>query len=319
MPRKRFGTESTMKEGKAFEIFVKYILCSVGFSEVRSDGLYIFDAGAGQMIQGLGEAHNADVLLEPPVQTPFYALSRILIECKDYQKKVGLNTVRSALGLKEDINHFDIVDKDELIARRNTRRKSLTYPFDRYDYQVAIAAMNGYTVPAQKFAATYRIPLIAFNRMPYWAAFCDLLHWEDVYGDNPETEYQIRRLAESIGSRMAVAITNSGQLLFLYCAEGEKSFGDSMYTLHWDGQGETWRLQCGKSSYLFQLPEAIFRLWLDKSKDELSRKREALHCKEEFFSNMLVYYRDSEYGTPAIKMLSINRSELRKAMEKLGK
>ena len=104
-----------MKPGKAFEIFVKRLLVCVGFSEVRSDGLYIFDAAPGQMIQGLGEAHNADVLLEPPVQTPFCSLSRLLIECKDYKSRVGLNTLRSVLGLKEDINHFDIVDLNELV------------------------------------------------------------------------------------------------------------------------------------------------------------------------------------------------------------
>ena len=308
-----------MKAGRVFEIFVKQILLNVGFTEVKSDGLYIFDAGAGQMIQGLGEAHNADVLLEPPVQTPFYSLSRILIECKDYQKKVGLNTVRSVLGLKEDINHFDIVDKDELIARRNTRRKRLTYQLDRYDYQVAIAAMNGYTVPAQKFAATYRIPLLEFNQMPYWDEFCDILHQEEVHEDNPETEYRLQRLADRIGEQTAVAITNSGQLLFLYCVNGEKRFDGSMYTLHWDKQGAAWQLCCGESTYDFQLPEALLHLWLDKSTDELSRKREALHCKEEFLSNMLVYYRDLECGVPAIKMISIDRYELEKAMEKLVK
>ena len=62
-----------MGPGKAFELFVKRILVNIGFSEVVSDGLYIYDGTPGQMIQGLGEAHNADVLLEPPAQTPFYA------------------------------------------------------------------------------------------------------------------------------------------------------------------------------------------------------------------------------------------------------
>lgn len=56
-----------MGPGKAFELFVKRILIHIGFSEVVSDGLYIYDGAPGQMIQGLGEAHNADVLLEPPV------------------------------------------------------------------------------------------------------------------------------------------------------------------------------------------------------------------------------------------------------------
>ena len=45
-----------MGPGKAFELFVKRILIHIGFSEVVSDGLYIYDGAPGQMIQGLGEA-----------------------------------------------------------------------------------------------------------------------------------------------------------------------------------------------------------------------------------------------------------------------
>lgn len=164
-----------MKAGKAFEILVKRILVNVGFSEVTSDGLYIFDGAPGQMIQGLGEAHNADVLLEPPVQTPFYSRTRLLIECKDYRIKVGLNTIRSVLGLREDINHFDIVDINELTARRRQNRHGIIYNYERYSYQVAVASLNGYTLPAQKFAATYRIPLLEFNRMPFGAPFAKYL------------------------------------------------------------------------------------------------------------------------------------------------
>ena len=95
-----------MLKGKLFEILMQRVLLSVGFSNIRSDGIYIFDGAPGQMIQGLGQAHNADVLMAPPIQIPFYNPSRILIECKNYAKKVGLNTIRSALGLREDINFF---------------------------------------------------------------------------------------------------------------------------------------------------------------------------------------------------------------------
>lgn len=79
-----------MRPGKALELLMKNILLHIGFSEVRSDNRYIFDGTAGQMIQGLGDAHNADVLLEPPVQTPFYTPTRLLIECKDYIHPVSL-------------------------------------------------------------------------------------------------------------------------------------------------------------------------------------------------------------------------------------
>ena len=162
-----------MKAGKAFEILVQQILLCVGFSQVPVDGMYIIDKPAvGLMIQGLAEAHNADVLLEPPVQTPFYSRTRLLIECKDHIRKVGLNTIRSALGLREDVNHFNIVDIKELIARRNQKRNCLTYNFDRYTYQIAVASMSGFSIQGQNFAAAYRIPLIEFNKMPFWEDFC---------------------------------------------------------------------------------------------------------------------------------------------------
>lgn len=314
-----------MKLGKAFEILVKRILLNIGFSEVMSDGLYIFDGAPGQMIQGLGEAHNADVLLEPPVQTPFYSKTRLLVECKDYSRKIGLNTVRSVLGLREDINHFDIVDLNELTARRRQNRNGLVYSFERYSYQVAIASLSGYTVPAQKFAATYRIPLLEFNRMPFWNEFCELIGNRGIYQNqhrlymnefrDSEIETQIIDFADRVGKNMAVAITNSGQMLFLYRITGEKTQFSNDYSLHWNSPEEPWVLVTGEQTYLFQLPDSIFKLWLDNSKNELDMKKEAINCKASFFSNMIVYF--TEYSRPVIKMISIDKNELEKARRNL--
>lgn len=127
-----------MKRGKAFEIIVKNFLIGIGFLEVCSDKLYIYDGPAGQMIQGLGNAHNADVLLEPMVQTPFYTPTRLLIECKDYdKKKVGLDVVRGVLGLREDINHFEIVDTNILQERRKQNRNVINnYSYIRYVFML---------------------------------------------------------------------------------------------------------------------------------------------------------------------------------------
>lgn len=210
-----------MGPGKAFELFVKRILIHIGFSEVVSDGLYIYDGAPGQMIQGLGEAHNADVLLEPPVQTPFYSKTRLLIECKDYRKKISLNVVRSALGLREDINNFNIVDMAELATRRRQNRRANPPVFDRYSYQVAIAALAGFTTQAQEFAATYRIPLTEFNKLPFWSAFCQAIGYDNfnfnsrrVNFDMIDTENQLLELADRIGQRMAVAIQILGKCYF---------------------------------------------------------------------------------------------------------
>ena len=318
-----------MKAGHAFELFVKRILLNIGFSGVASDDLYIFDGAPGQMIQGLGEAHNADVLLEPPVQTPFYWPTRLLIECKDYKNKVGLNILRSALGLREDINHFRILEKDELEARRTFKEIKPIRGDERYLYQVALASTNGFSSPAQRFAATHRIPLIEFNIMPFWKDFCKLL--EDYYRINafhrfpyehidknaPDNDLvqSINSLADEVSKNMAIAITNTGQILFLFRTSGEENtFGD-FYTLHWHTKNEPWILRTNNLEYVFQLPDEITKVWLSKASSEIGLKIGAIECKTNILSNMVVYYK--EHNKPVIKMISIDEYELKKAKDKL--
>ena len=36
--------------------------------------------------------------------------------------------------------------------------------YERYSYQIAIASTSGFTIQAQNFAATHRIPLIDFDK-----------------------------------------------------------------------------------------------------------------------------------------------------------
>jgi len=45
-------------------------------------------------------------------------------------------------------------------------------------------------------------------------------------------------------------------------------------------------------------------------------KREAINCKANFLSHMVVYY--TEDGQPAIKMISIDRFQLEEAIYRLG-
>lgn len=310
-----------MRAGKAFELLVKTILLHIGFSEVRSDRLYIFDGAPGQMIQGLADAHNADVLLEPPVQTPFYTPTRLLIECKDYSKKVGLDTIRSALGLREDINHFDIVDRAELEDRRRNRRLGMTYEHQRFLYQVAVASMSGFTVPGQNFAATHRIPLIEFNKMPFWEEFYAAIGHSDRFSvarrqfHVPENDYELNEIIEQIASKSAVAITGSGQMIFLYRTRGTETEFDDYYSLHWNTPYDPWTLRSGGVEYGFQLPKHILKLWLENSTTDLDRKINAITCKTNFLSNMVVYY--SRYNCPRIKMISIDRGMLQEALHNL--
>lgn len=307
-----------MKAGKAFEIFVKGILTKVGFLEVNSDGLYIFDGTAGQMIQGLGEAHNADVLLEPPAQTPFLGSIRLLIECKDYKDKIGLGIIRGVLGLREDINHFDIVDIRELTARGTNRRSGLVYNYERFSYQVAVAAINGFTVPAQNFAATHRIPLIEFNKMSFWGAFNNLLDRIEADNDtdsNPDIENQLINFADNIGDKIAIAITNTGQLLFLYRVDGDENDFSDTYSLYWENPKQPWELISGEQHYLFQLPDSIMKKWLDNATNDLTMRRNAIKCKVDSMSHMIVYYTQS--WKKHIKMISIDKEALEAAKREI--
>lgn len=298
-----------MEKGKALELFIKRLLINVGFTEVLSDGLYLFEGAAGQMIQGLGGAHNADVLLEPPVQTPFYTPTRLLIECKDYENRIGLPTVRSVFGLREDINHFEAIDKNELYNRQRQNRQPISTANYRYAYQVALAAVNGYTKPAQLFAAVHRIPLLEFRTLPFWGDLSQMIH-------NPQsTEELVMEFADEIGQHMAAAVLNSGQLLFLYQLEGECIDFLDYYSLHWATPTDPWLLSSGNCKYCFHLPTEILRAWIKGASNDLELKREAVNCKESVFSSMVVYYRNNLQ--PMIKMISIDEIELYKAKRKL--
>lgn len=240
-----------------------------------------------------------------------------------YRTKIGLNVARSALGLREDINNFNIVDMAELKARRRQNRRVLPPIFDQYSYQVAIAALSGFTTQAQEFAAAYRIPLIEFNKLPFWNEFCQTVGYSGfhfnarrVYFDMIDSENRLLELADKIGQRMAVAITNSGQMLFLYHTTDEHIHFNEYYSLHWEDPKEPWILRSDQEEYLFQLPESILKVWLNKSTDELKMKREAINCKDSFLSHMVVYY--TEDGQPAIKMISIDRFQLEEAIYRLG-
>ena len=129
------------------------------------------------------------------------------------------------------------------------------------------------------------------------------------------TEEQIINFANEIGKRMALAITESGQLLFLYREAGEQNQFDDYYSLHWSSPSQPWVLQSGNCSYFFQLPKNIMKQWLVNATNDLEMKREAINCKASYLSNMIVYY--AEYGRPFVKMISIDRNELEKAKKEL--
>jgi hypothetical protein len=155
-------------KSKILEYVVRKILYNCGFTSVPSDGLYIYDRPPLQMINGKGAAHDADVMMNPPVQMPFSYPTRIIYECKAYntERRVGLNIVRSAYGLRSDINDFEIIREEFLERRINNRRTVLAISErKRHYYQVGIATLFQFSKPALEFAANNKIPLLSIDEL----------------------------------------------------------------------------------------------------------------------------------------------------------
>ncbi|MBN1366535.1 MAG: hypothetical protein JW967_01230 [Dehalococcoidales bacterium] len=151
-------------KGALFEYLIRKLLANCGFFSVQPDNIYTFERHPLFFINGRGAAHDADVLMEPPIQMPFGYPTRLLFECKAYDSKAGLPIVRNALGLKYDINEFEIVTKKSLLERQNNLRASYAVENrNRYVYQVGVASAEGFSKNAFEFAANNKIPLLSLE------------------------------------------------------------------------------------------------------------------------------------------------------------
>lgn len=153
-------------KGSLLEYLIRRLLSNCGFTTVKTDGHYVYaQNGSGLFfINGKGAAHDADVLMDPPFQMPFSYPSRLLFECKAYGNKVGLDVIRNALGLRYDINEFEIVTDDSIQKRKNNNRSSYAISDrKRYNYQVGVASVEEFTKNAFEFAANIKISLISLR------------------------------------------------------------------------------------------------------------------------------------------------------------
>lgn len=151
-------------KGALLEYIVRNLLKNCGFTNVRADNLFSFERGGLFYINGKGAAHDADIIMNPPIQMPFTYPTQLLFECKAYGTTANLPMVRNARGLRDDLNDFEIVTRDSLLKRQNNKRAA--YAIDnrtRFLYQVGVASVNDFTKPAIEFAANNKIPLLSLS------------------------------------------------------------------------------------------------------------------------------------------------------------
>lgn len=151
-------------KGALLEYIVRNLLKSCGFTNVKADNLFSFEQRGLFFVNGKGAAHDADVIMNPPMQMPFTYPTQLLFECKAYGDSAKLPVVRNALGLRNDLNDFEIVTRDTLRERKNNRRASFAVDSRvRYLYQVGVASINDFTKPAIEFATNNKIPLLSLS------------------------------------------------------------------------------------------------------------------------------------------------------------
>lgn len=151
-------------KGALLEYIVRNLLRSCGFTNVKADNLFSFERGGLFFVNGKGAAHDADVIMNPPVQMPFTYPTQVIFECKAYGSGTSLPVVRNALGLRNDLNDFEIVTRETLLQRQNFRRAP--YAIDsrkRFLYQVGVASVNDFSKPAIEFSTNNKIPLISLS------------------------------------------------------------------------------------------------------------------------------------------------------------
>lgn len=151
-------------KGALLEYIIRNLLKSCGFTNAIEDKLFLFESRGLFYINGKGAAHDADILMNPPIQMPFIYPTQILFECKAYKTKPTLPVVRGALGLRNDINDFEIVTKESILKRQNNKRSH--YAIDnrtRYIYQIGVASVNEFSNSAVEFAANNKIPLLTLS------------------------------------------------------------------------------------------------------------------------------------------------------------
>lgn len=151
-------------KGALLEYIVRNLLKSCGFLNVKADNLYSFQRGGLFFVNGKGAAHDADVIMNPPIQMPFAYPSQLIFECKAYRGPADLSIVRNALGMRNDLNDFEIVTKHSIKRRQNNRRASYAIETrNRFLFQVGVASINDFTKTAIEFAANNKIPLLSLT------------------------------------------------------------------------------------------------------------------------------------------------------------
>lgn len=128
---------------------------------------------SGLEVKGRGWNHQIDAIADFSVSPPFSHPIRLLLEAKFYNKNIGIDIIRNAVGVLKDVGEYWVTNDNNDIYK------------PRYHYQYAVFTSSAFTKPAQKYAFAQDIYLIKLENNEYFQPVIDSLKqltYEDFNG-----------------------------------------------------------------------------------------------------------------------------------------
>lgn len=146
--------------GFVLEELIAKLLQASGFDllvEPAQDPNALALAGNGLQIHGRGADHQVDVLGQLHLEIPFSYPIRLFVEAKYRSKPTGLDAVRNALGVVNDVNeHYS-----------SAGAIAVAGGYERYQYKYALFSATGFTETAEQYAITQQISLVDLSQRPF--------------------------------------------------------------------------------------------------------------------------------------------------------
>ncbi|MCW5769161.1 MAG: hypothetical protein KIT19_10790 [Phycisphaeraceae bacterium] len=149
--------------GMLLEEAVLFLLRFSGYRPIdAADGSTVFKGVAGLEVAGRGERHQIDAIADFTIPQPFVNPARLLVEAKFKNGRVGIETLRNAVGVLKDVSEY--------WGRSNQPGMQ-----PRFHYQYAILASSGFSQNAQRYAVAHDIYLIPFERAKFFRPVLDAI------------------------------------------------------------------------------------------------------------------------------------------------
>ncbi len=152
-------------KGRLFEILIERVIQKAGF-ETNRDVVNIRQFTKRKTMAGRGGTYRPDVVGLFKLPVPFSYPLLLIGECKNYNRKLPINTTREFLGCITDIQQFNNIN----IKTREPKFSQL-FKQDRYFYLPVLFAVKGFYKNPQVLMYVHGINFVSYENLPITLQF----------------------------------------------------------------------------------------------------------------------------------------------------